>query len=87
MSEVQAAARHQQRVEELCVAAIRALAHERDLHFRGRRLHRESVHRPGPRRALDLYPEAYGLILRKPGRRPLLRRTKGWPRTPPAARR
>ncbi|MFT3819992.1 MAG: cobalt chelatase [Rubrivivax sp.] len=40
MSEVQAAAREQQRVEELCVAAIRALSGQRDLHFRGRRLHR-----------------------------------------------
>lgn len=35
-----ALARRQQRVEELCAAAIRALAGERDLHFRGRRLHR-----------------------------------------------
>ncbi len=35
-----ALARRQQRVEELCAAAIRALAQERDLHFRGRRLHR-----------------------------------------------
>ncbi len=40
MSEVQAAARQQQRVEELCVAAIRALSGQPDLHFRGRRLHR-----------------------------------------------
>lgn len=40
MSEVQAAARVQQQLEELSAAAIRALAHERDLHFRGRRLHR-----------------------------------------------
>ena len=40
MSEVQAAARLQQRTEELCVAAIRALSGQRDLHFRGRRLHR-----------------------------------------------
>lgn len=35
-----AQARLQQQVEELCVASIRALAGERDLHFRGRRLHR-----------------------------------------------
>lgn len=34
------AARLQQRVEELSAASIRALAGERDLHFRGRRLHR-----------------------------------------------
>ena len=40
MGEAQARARHQQRVEELCAAAIRALAGEADLHFRGRRLHR-----------------------------------------------
>ncbi|MEP7057446.1 MAG: cobalt chelatase [Caldimonas sp.] len=40
MSETQARARHQQQVEELCAAAIRALAGETDLHFRGRRLHR-----------------------------------------------
>lgn len=36
----QAEARLQQHTEELCAAAIRALAGERDLHFRGRRLHR-----------------------------------------------
>lgn len=40
MSEVQAEARRQQRTEELCVAAIRALSGQRDLHFRGRRLYR-----------------------------------------------
>ncbi|MCL4185047.1 MAG: cobalt chelatase [Burkholderiaceae bacterium] len=40
MGEAQAQARHQQKVEELCAAAIRALAGEADLHFRGRRLHR-----------------------------------------------
>ena len=39
MAEAQSAARHQQKVEELCVAAIRALSGEADLHFRGRRLH------------------------------------------------
>ena len=44
----QALARHQQQVEELCAAAIRALAGEADLHFRGRRLHRG-------RRALPIY--------------------------------
>ncbi|MBA3625100.1 MAG: cobalt chelatase [Methylibium sp.] len=38
--QAQARARHQQKVEELCAAAIRALSGERDLHFRGRRLHR-----------------------------------------------
>ena len=48
MSEAQARARHQERVEELCAAAIRALSGETDLHFRGRRLHRG-------RRALPLF--------------------------------
>ena len=48
MGEVQAKARHQQQVEELCAAAIRAFAGETDLHFRGRRLHRG-------RQALPLY--------------------------------
>lgn len=48
MGEPQARARHQQRVEELCAAAIRALSGEIDLHFRGGRLHRG-------RRALPLY--------------------------------
>jgi cobaltochelatase CobT len=49
-----AQARHQQRVEELCVAAIRALSGEPDLHFRGRLLHRG--HRPVPMHAPQLYP-------------------------------
>ena len=40
MSAAQAAARHQQSVEALCAAAIRALSGEPDLHFRARRLHR-----------------------------------------------
>ncbi len=48
MSETQARVRHQQRVEELCAAAIRALSGEADLHFRARRLHRG-------RRALPLF--------------------------------
>jgi len=39
-------ARLQQQVEELSVAAIRALAGEADLHFRGRRLHLGSVRLP-----------------------------------------
>ena len=38
--DARAQARQQQQVEELCVAAIRALAGEGDLHFRARRLHR-----------------------------------------------
>lgn len=41
-----ARARLQQQVEELSVAAIRALAGERDLHFRGRRLHRGALRLP-----------------------------------------
>jgi cobaltochelatase CobT len=32
--------RHQQKVEELCAAAIRSLTGERDLHIHGRRLHK-----------------------------------------------
>ncbi len=48
MSEAQLRARHQERIEELCAAAIRAISGERDLHFRGRRLHRG-------RRPLPLY--------------------------------
>jgi cobaltochelatase CobT len=48
MSEAQQRARHQQVVEELCAAAIRALAGDAELHFRSRRLHRG-------RRALPLY--------------------------------
>ena len=39
MGETQAAARHQQKVEELCAAAIRALSGEASLLFRGRRPH------------------------------------------------
>ncbi|MGE5337119.1 MAG: cobaltochelatase CobT-related protein [Gemmatimonadota bacterium] len=54
MVEAQARARQQQRVEELCAAAIRALAGERDLHFRGRRLHRGA--RALPLFAPHLYP-------------------------------
>ena len=34
------AARHQQRIEELCGASVRALTGQPDLHFRGWRLHR-----------------------------------------------
>jgi cobaltochelatase CobT len=47
-------ARQQQQVEELCVAAIRALAGEADLHFRGRRLHRGPERLP--RYAPHLHP-------------------------------
>jgi cobaltochelatase CobT len=36
----QAQTRHQQQVEELCAAAIRALTGDVDLHYRARRLHR-----------------------------------------------
>ncbi|HEY8710542.1 MAG TPA: cobalt chelatase [Burkholderiaceae bacterium] len=48
MSDAQIRARHQRNIEELCAATIRALSGERDLHFRGRRLHRG-------RRALPLF--------------------------------
>jgi cobaltochelatase CobT len=48
-------ARRQQRVEELCVAAIRALSGEPDLHFRGRLLHRGR--RRVPLHAPQLYPD------------------------------
>jgi cobaltochelatase CobT len=50
-----AQARHQQRVEELCLAAIRALSGEADLHFRGRLLHRGR--KPVPVHAPQLYPD------------------------------
>ncbi len=40
MSEVQARVRHQERVDQLCAASIRALSGLKDLHFRGQRLHR-----------------------------------------------
>ncbi len=46
MSEAQAAARSQERVEELCAASIRALTGESDLRFRGRRLHRGAQRLP-----------------------------------------
>lgn len=51
---VLATARHQQRVEELCGAAVRALTGERDLHFRARRLYRGA--RVLPIAAPHLYP-------------------------------
>lgn len=51
-----AAARRQQRIEELCAAALRALAGERDLHYRGARVHRG-------RQALPLYaPHLYPTV-------------------------
>lgn len=40
MSNAQTQARHQQQIEHLCAAAIRALSSEPDLHFRGRQLYR-----------------------------------------------
>ena len=46
MSEAQAAARLQEHVEELCAASIRAFTGQRDLRFRGRRLHRGSIRLP-----------------------------------------
>jgi cobaltochelatase CobT len=47
-------ARQQQQVEELCAAAIRALAGDAELHFRGRRLHRGT--RVLPLNASHLHP-------------------------------
>ncbi len=41
MIQAQTLARHQQRIEELCAATIRALSGQADLHFRGQRLHRD----------------------------------------------
>ena len=55
MSTPQARARHQQQVEELCAASIRALAGEADLHFRARRLHRGR--QPLPLHAPHLHPD------------------------------
>lgn len=57
MQTTAAEARHQQEVEELCVAAIRALSGQPDLHFRGRLLHRGD--RRLPLHAPHLYPEAH----------------------------
>jgi cobaltochelatase CobT len=42
MSNVTAAVRHQQRVEELCGAAVRALSGDPNLHFRAQRLYRRT---------------------------------------------
>ena len=57
-----AAARAQQRVEELCAAAIRALSGERDLHFRARRLHRGNKALPlfGPHLQPSLEDDDFG---------------------------
>jgi cobaltochelatase CobT len=54
MGDAQARARQQQKVEELCGAAIRALSGESGLHFRGRRLHRGAT--ALPRFAAHLHP-------------------------------
>lgn len=54
MSSVSAAVRHQQRVEELCGAAVRALSGDFDLHFRAQRLYRRT--RVLPIAASHLYP-------------------------------
>jgi cobaltochelatase CobT len=47
-------ARHQEQVEELCAASIRALSGQPDLHFRGQRLHRGRA--PLPLYAPHLHP-------------------------------
>ncbi len=54
MTQAQAAARQQERIEELCAASIRALAGDPDLRFRGRRLHRGD--QPLPLFAPHLHP-------------------------------
>ncbi|WHZ10895.1 MAG: Aerobic cobaltochelatase CobT subunit [Burkholderiaceae bacterium] len=54
MTDARLRARHLQQVEELCAAAIRALAGEADLHFRGQRLYRAG--RPLPAFAPHLHP-------------------------------
>ncbi len=54
MSATSARVRRHQRVEELCAGAIRALAGEPALHFRGGRLHHGSA--PVPTRAAHLQP-------------------------------
>lgn len=58
----QAAARAQQRVEELCAASIRAISGERDLHFRARRLHRGGQALPlfGPHLQPSLEDDDFG---------------------------
>ena len=40
MSDAQLRSRRQERIEQLCAAAIRAISGVGDVHFRGRRLHR-----------------------------------------------
>lgn len=50
-----AVARHQQRVEELCAAAIRALSGQAEIRFRGGRLHRGGARLPLG--ALHLHPD------------------------------
>ena len=54
MGRVQARARQQKKVEELCAATIRALVGDADLHFRGQRLHRGT--HALPRFAPHLHP-------------------------------
>ena len=45
-AEIRAMLRRQQKIEELCAASIRALSGQRDLQFRGNRLHRGSKRLP-----------------------------------------
>ncbi|WP_213953634.1 cobalt chelatase [Variovorax sp. dw_954] len=54
MSDLQQRIRQEQRIAELCAAVIRAVSGERDLHFRGRRLHRGNA--PLPWFAPHLHP-------------------------------
>jgi cobaltochelatase CobT len=55
-------AHHQQQVEELCAATIRALSGEHDLHFRGRKLHRAGKALPlfGPHLQPSLEHDDFG---------------------------
>jgi len=55
MRDIQQQVRHQQRVEELCAASIRALSGQADLHFRGHHLHRGR--KPLPLYAPHLHPD------------------------------
>lgn len=56
MSEAQQRARQEERIFELCAGVVRAISGERDLHFRGQRLHRGRT--PLPWFAPHLHPSA-----------------------------
>jgi cobaltochelatase CobT len=60
------ATRHQQRIDDLCAASIRALSNQGDLHFRGRRLYRGDKILPpfaphlSPKPEIDDFPSFRG---------------------------